>query len=193
MSLADGNGESLFANPEDPGQLSALGKHFLAGMVSHAREMSAIFLPTLNSYKRTAGASWAGGNASWGFDNRTVSHRAITSAGSAARVENRIPGADTNPHLVVAAILLSGLEGIQKQLNPNEPILGNAYHVSAEKADPLATSLEEAARLFSQSETAREMFTPEFVDHYVQMKKWELRQNAAFITDWELKRYLSII
>ncbi|POG13310.1 hypothetical protein BGP82_02315 [Pseudomonas putida] len=94
---------------------------------------------------------------------------------------------------MVAAILLSGLEGIQKQLNPNEPILGNAYHVSAEKADPLATSLEEAARLFSQSETAREMFTPEFVDHYVQMKKWELRQNAAFITDWELKRYLSII
>lgn len=193
MSLSDQQGTPIFANPENKSELSEVGYNFLAGMVELAREMSAIYLPNINSYKRTAGAAWAGGNSSWGFDNRTVSHRAITSAGAAARVENRIPGADTNPYLVIAASLLSGLYGIENKLKPKDPILGNAYKVSPELARPLATSLEEAATIFCDSEVARVIFSNEFVNHYAQMKKWEIKQANGYVNNWELARYLDII
>ncbi|MFZ5957243.1 glutamine synthetase family protein [Pseudomonas knackmussii] len=193
MSLSDLAGTPVFANPANPAALSEVGYNFLAGMVALAREFSAIYLPNINSYKRTAGASWAGGNSSWGFDNRTVSHRAITSAGAAARVENRIPGADTNPYLVIAASLLSGLYGIENKLKPKDPILGNAYKVSPELARPLATSLEEATNIFRESEMARVIFPKEFVEHYAQMKVWEIKQSNGFVNNWELARYLDII
>jgi len=193
MSLSDLNDQPVFSNPDDPSKLSELGNHFLAGMVDLARDMSAIYLPNVNSYKRTVGASWAGANSSWGFDNRTVSHRAITSSGKCARVENRIPGADTNPYLVVATNLFAGLHGIENKLIPSEPILGNAYKAPPELARPLATSLEEATQLFRDSDMAREIFSNEFVDHYVQMKTWEFSQAQNYVTDWELARYLDVI
>lgn len=193
MSLSSKDGKPLFANPGNTNMLSELGLSFLAGLKNLSREMSAIYLPNLNSYKRTNGRSWAAANSSWGIDNRTVSFRAIPSAGHAARVENRIPGADTNPYLVIAASLLSGLQGIERNLSAGKPFVGNAYEANAEQATPLAGSLEEAIMLFRGSTAVAELFPKEFVDHYLHMKAWELRQTNSQITDWELARYLEII
>lgn len=193
LSLSTRNGEPAFSNTSDPTSLSDTGKSFLAGMVGCARDLSAIYLPNINSFKRKTGGSWSGGNASWGFDNRTVSFRALPSAGKTARVENRIPGADTNPYLVIAAGLLSGLHGIENKLMPGEPFLGNAYRATPEQAPPLANSLEEATNLFKNSEMVNAAFPKEFITHYVEMKNWELLQSNSFVTDWELARYLEII
>ena len=89
--------------------------------------MTALYLPTVNSYKRTEGATWAGSSATWGFDNRTVALRAIPASGAAARIENRIAGADANPYLVIAASLAAGLYGVAEGLTPPPPIVGNGY------------------------------------------------------------------
>lgn len=193
MSLSTPDGAPIFANPNDPSMLSDIGLSFLAGLKDFSREMSAIYLPNVNSYKRTNGRSWAAANSSWGIDNRTVSFRAIPSAGPAARVENRIPGADTNPYLVIAASLLSGLYGIEKALPAGEPFKGNAYRATEEQARPLAGSLEAAMALFRDSKIVRELFSDSFVEHYVHMKKWELLRTNTQVTDWELARYLEII
>lgn len=193
ISLSSKSGEPLFANTGNPEMLSDIGLSFLAGLKGLSRELSAIYLPNVNSYKRTNGRSWAAANSSWGIDNRTVSFRAIPSAGPTARVENRIPGADTNPYLVIAATLLSGLHGVERKLSAGAPFVGNAYRATPEQARPLATSLEEAMNLFRESEAVGGMFSGEFIDHYANMKKWELSRTNAHITDWELARYLDII
>lgn len=193
MSLSSLSGEPLFANAKDPNMLSDLGMSFLAGMKDVSRDLSAIYLPNINSYKRTNGGSWAAANSSWGIDNRTVSFRAIPSAGPAARIENRIPGADTNPYLVIAASLLCGLRGVEKGMSAGEPFKGNAYRATWDQARPLASSLEQAVGLFEASDVAREIFGADFVEHYIGMKKWETARTNTHVTDWELGRYLEII
>ena len=193
LSLSATDGTPAFANAADPGMLSDLGLSFIAGLKDLSRDLSALYLPNLNSYKRTNGRAWAASNSSWSVDNRTVSCRAVPSAGSAARVENRIPGADTNPYLVLAASLLSGLYGIEKGLNPGEPFTGNAYKATPEQAPPLAGSLEEAAWLLQESRIARDLFPADVIKHYGHMKRWELSRSNSAINDWELSRYLEII
>lgn len=193
MSLSSKTGEPLFANAADPNMLSDLALSFLAGMKDFSRELSAIYLPNINSYKRTNGRSWAAANSSWGVDNRTVSFRAIPSASPAARIENRIPGADTNPYLVIAASLLSGLHGIEQKMSAGQPFRGNAYRATPDQARPLAGSLEQAVALFEASAIVCDFFPAAFVEHYAGMKKWELSRTNTHITDWELGRYLEII
>jgi glutamine synthetase len=193
MSLSSTDGVPLFSNAKDPNMLSDLGLSFLAGVKEFSRELSAIYLPNINSYKRTNGGAWAAANSSWGIDNRTVSFRAIPSAGPAARVENRIPGADSNPYLVIASSLLCGLRGIEKGMSAGAPFIGNAYRATWDQARPLASSLEQAIGLFEASEIVRELFGTNFVEHYVGMKKWEIARTNTHITDWELGRYLEII
>lgn len=193
MSLSDKADKPLFSNSADPNMLSETGMTFLAGLKELSRELSALYLPNVNSYKRTNGGSWAAANLSWGVDNRTVSFRAIPSSTPAARVENRISGADANPYLIIAAALHSGLHGIENKMKPGSPFVGNAYKASPDVARPLAGSLEEAINLLVNSEVAKSFFSPEFISHYVKMKKWEVFQTNTHITDWELKRYLEII
>jgi glutamine synthetase len=192
QSLADQADSPLFANEADPARLSAVGESYLAGVLDLAKDLTALYLPTVNSYKRTEGATWAGSSATWGMDNRTVAIRAIPSAGGAARIETRVAGADANPYLVIAANLAAGLHGISKGLTPPEPMVGNAY----EKADPstlLPTSLEAASQLLSSSTTARTLLGDRFVDHFVATRGWEVRQFHEAVTDWEVARYLEHI
>jgi glutamine synthetase len=183
------SGEPVFANPSDSAQLSGLGTAYLAGVLGLSRDLTAIHLPYVNSYKRTAGGSWAGSTATWGVDNRTVAFRSIPSAGPAARIENRIAGADANPYLVIAANLAAGLRGIEDQQVPPPPSVGNAYE-SATSDDALPASLDEATDLLAASRRARSLLGDAFVDHFVSTRRWEVRQQRAAVTDWELARYL---
>ncbi|RJQ87863.1 glutamine synthetase family protein [Amycolatopsis panacis] len=190
QSLCSEDGSPAFANTADPGNLSDVGGNYLAGLVEHAAELTALFLPSINSYKRTEGGEWAGSSSTWGLDNRTVAMRAIPGAGAAARIENRIAGADANPYLVLAANLAAGLDGIEQKLTPPAPVVGNAYELADGKAPRLPESLADAAGRLENSVFARKFLGDRFVEHFVATRRWELKQFAAAVTEWEIARYL---
>lgn len=184
------DGEAAFANLENPSDLSDLGQSYLAGLVSSSKELAALFLPTINSYKRLKGEAWASSSATWGYDNRTVAIRSIPSAGRAARVENRTPGADANPYLVIAAGLAAGLNGIEQGLTPPDPVIGNAYALEHTDDISIPATLGEAVEAFENSEVAKRFFGEDFVRHYVQTRRWEIENHEAAVTDWEINRYI---
>jgi glutamine synthetase len=187
------DGEAAFANPANPKDLSEVGQAYLAGLVASSKELAALFLPTINSYKRLKGEQWAGSSATWGYDNRTVAIRSIPSAGRAARVENRTPGADANPYLVVAAGLAAGLNGIERGLTAPEPVIGNAYAMDFADDVRLPATLGQAVETFENSDVAKEYFGEEFVRHYAQTRRWEIQNHEAAVTDWEVNRYIEHI
>lgn len=187
------DGDPLFANPVNPRELSEIGQAYLAGLVAGARDFTAIYLPTINSYKRVEGGQWAGSSATWGLDNRTVAIRSIPSAGPAARVENRVPGADANPYLVLAANVAAGLSGIEQNLTPPPAVTGNAYEQDDDASLRLPHSLEAAAEVFADSTLAKEYFGEDFVQHFAETRRWEVRQFQKTVTEWETARYLEHI
>jgi glutamine synthetase len=189
QSLHGPDGTPAFANPADPGRLSATGEAYLAGVLDLAKDFTALYLPTINSYKRTEGGSWAGSSVTWGTDNRTVAVRAIPDSGPAARIENRVPGADANPYLVIAGNLAAGLHGIGKGLAPPAAVTGNAYEL-ADDTVALPASLEAAAEALACSTTARTLLGDAFVDHFAATRRWEVNQSRSAVTDWEIARYL---
>ncbi len=185
QSLWDGpKGSNLFH--AEGGGPSALMGQYIAGLVGHLPELTAMLCPTINSYKRTVPGVWAPVNATWGLDNRTTAVRAIPGGPKSARVEMRLSGADSNPYLAMAASLAAGLDGIARKLEPPEPVI-NAY--AAGKAAPLPRTLSEAVALFRGSKLARDYFGDEFVDHFAATREWEVRQYEKAVTDWELGRY----
>jgi glutamine synthetase len=190
QSLSDRQGKkNLFFARNSGGPMSRLMRHYMAGQLSLMGEFAVMFCPTVNSYKRTVPGTWAPVNVTWGLDNRTTALRAICSGAKSTRVEHRLPGADANPHLSLAASLASGLYGIERGLELPAPAT-NAYQT---KAPALPRSLEEATALFRASAAARKIFGEEFVDHYAATRDWEVRQFRRAVTDWELERYFEII
>jgi glutamine synthetase len=181
-----GNPENLFYAAEG---MSDLMRQYIAGLVTNMPELTAIFCPTINSYKRTVPGAWAPVNATWGTDNRTTAVRAIPGGKKSSRVELRLTGADINPYLAMAASLAAGLDGIEHKLEPPPPIV-NAY---SGDAPPLPRTLADAVRLFRESRLAREWLGEDFVDHYASTREWEVRQYEKAVTDWELARYFESV
>jgi glutamine synthetase len=193
QSLMDRQGkENLFyRETRKEAALSQLMQHYLAGQMALMPEFAVMFLPNINSYKRTAPGtlSWAPANVTWGVDNRTAALRAIVSGPKTARVEHRLPGADANPYLSLAASLASGLDGIQRKLKLASPV-NNAYTTDA---TPLPRTLKEANQLFRESRAARNWFGEEFVSFFSMTRDWEVRQFERAVTDWEMERYFESI
>ncbi|MGD0128978.1 MAG: glutamine synthetase family protein [Terriglobia bacterium] len=190
QSLLDRAGKkNLFYDPKSDSHLSKLMQRYMAGQLSLMRELAVMFCPTINSYKRTVPGTWAPTNVTWGVDNRTTALRAISSGVKSTRVEHRLPAADANPYLSLAASLASGLYGVENSLELPAPT-ANAYEA---QAPALPRSLEESTDLFRSSKTARQIFGGEFVDHYAATRDWEVRQFRRAVTDWELERYFEII
>jgi glutamine synthetase len=181
-----GNPENLFYAD---GGMSDLMRQYIAGLVTNMPELTAIFCPTINSYKRTVPGAWAPVNATWGTDNRTTAVRAIPGGKKSSRVELRLTGADINPYLAMAASLAAGLDGIERKLEPPPPTV-NAY---SGDAPPLPRTLADAVRLFRESRVAREWLGEGFVDHYSSTREWEVRQYEKAVTDWELARYFESV
>ncbi|HEY4223548.1 MAG TPA: glutamine synthetase family protein [Myxococcota bacterium] len=172
--------------------MSKTMEHFLAGQLSLMRELTAVVAPTINSYKRYVPGVWAPLVPTWGIENRTCSLRVIgLGQGSALRVEHRQPAADMNPYLAIAATLGAGLWGVEKRLALPSATRGDAG--AGAENQRLPRTLREANGLLSASEPARALLGPEFVDHYVRTRDWEVRAFEAAVTDWELKRYFEII
>ncbi len=159
----------------------AMFDKFLSGQLAAMRELTLLFAPHINSYKRYAKGSFAPTAVAWGHDNRTCSLR-VVGHGEGLRFENRMPGADVNPYLALAAMVAGGLHGIDAGLELEPPFEGNAY--DSDKPH-LPTNIYEARELFAGSALAREAFGDEMVDHYLNRATIEIEANEAAVTDWE--------
>ncbi|MGE2716854.1 glutamine synthetase family protein [Mycolicibacterium litorale] len=167
---------------------SALMRQALAGQLATMREFTALYCPTVNSYKRRVPGSWSPVSAAWGTDNRTAALRVIATDESTCRMENRLPGADANPYLALAACVAGVLHGVENQLDPPPPVAGNAYE---ESGAPLPRSLAEAVDAFGGSTVARGAFGDAFVDHYLASRLWERDRHREAVSDWEAARYFT--
>jgi glutamine synthetase len=163
---------------------SPLFAHFMAGQQACLRELTYLFAPNINSYKRFAEGSFAPTAVAWGLDNRTCALR-VVGHGPSLRVENRVPGGDVNPYLAVAALIAAGLHGIENELPLQPAFAGNAYQSDGPR---VPTTLREAAELFTASGVAKEAFGAEVVDHYANAARVELAAFDSAVTDWERRR-----
>jgi glutamine synthetase len=180
MSLRGADGELVFWDDEKDAR-TPLYDRFIAGVLATAADFTLFFAPNINSYKRFAEGSFAPTTLGWGLDNRTCAVR-LVGRGAGARMENRIPGADANPYLALAAMIAGGLHGIDEGLEPEPAFEGNAY--AADKPRVPGT-LREARELFAASDVAREAFGEDVVAHYLNNADVELRAFDAAVTDWE--------
>jgi glutamine synthetase len=188
--LGKTDGKNRFFDPRAPEQMSDTMRFYLGGLIRLMPELSAIYWPNVNSYKRSVENTWAPTTATWGIENRTTAIRVILGGAKATRIEYRQTGADINPYLCMATTLAAGLWGIENEIEPPPPVAGNAY--AARDAEPLPRTLGEATRRLRDSSIARELLGETFVDHYVRTREWEVRQFERAVTTWELERYLEL-
>ena len=188
---AKGAKKNLFFEEGAEGDLSSTARQYVAGQVELMPELTALYSPTINSYRRYVPGVWAPLTASWGIENRTTAIRTISGGAKSTRIEYRQPAADMNPYIAIATCVAAGLYGIEKKLKAPKPVAGDA----SKRADlaPLPVTLKDANRLLSASKRARSILGDGFVDHYVRTRDWEVRQNEKAVTDWELKRYFEAI
>jgi glutamine synthetase len=184
LSFRGNDGSMVMADDDDPSGMSAVGKSYAAGQLAHSYELTLLFAPQINSYKRYVPGSFAPTAIRWGRDNRTCAYR-LVGHGGALRLENRIPGGDVNPYLAVAGMVAAGLDGIQREL-PLEPAFqGNAYATDSLR---VPASMGEALEAWEASAWIRETFGEEVQEHYANMARVELADFGSSVTDWERYR-----
>jgi glutamine synthetase len=183
LSLRGLDGELVFWDDASGGR-TPLYDHFVAGVLATVADFTLLFAPNINSYKRFADGSFAPTTIAWGLDNRTCALR-LVGHGAGARMENRVPGADANPYLALAAMIAGGLHGIESELALEEPLAGNAYTSGRPK---VPSTMGAARQAFATSAIARAALGDEVVDHYANMADVELAAYNAAVTDWELRR-----
>lgn len=183
---ADGK-ESLTFDDTKPDHMTDEFRWYLGGLLATAREMSWMYAPFVNSYKRYQLASWAPTAIVWSGDNRTCGFRTVGER-AGFRVECRIPGADANPYLAFAATIASGMWGIKNKIEPSAKFEGNAYEAKGVPRVP--SSLHEAIDAFRESTVAREVFGDFVYGHLLNTAEQEqIIFDNLCVTDWELQRY----
>ena len=182
-ALFDGHSEP---DAEAHHGMSALFRHYLAGLIATSREFALLWAPTINSYKRFQPGSWAPTGIGWGVDNRTLGYR-LVGHGKGTRVECRVPGSDANSYLAFAGVLAGGLYGIRHELPLGDPFVGNGY--TAPDIPRIPSTIVEAIHLWEHSEIARECFGDDVHHHILTMAKGEWAAFNHAVTDWELRRY----
>ncbi len=155
--------------------------HFMAGQLAAMRELTLLYAPNINSYKRYAKGSFAPTAAAWGRDNRTCGLR-VVGHGHSLRLENRVPGADVNPYLALAAMIAAGLHGIDNKLPLEPEFKGNAYESDKPR---VPRNMHVARELFANSSLAKSAFGDVVHAHYLNYADVELEAFDAAITDWE--------
>jgi glutamine synthetase len=186
-------GDNAFYDPTAEHHLSDVFRSYVAGVLRTLPEFMALYAPNVNSYKRFVAGSWAPTVAAWGIETRTPSLRVIAGSPRTTHLENRVPGSDVNPYLAMAASLAGGLHGIERELTPPPSIRANAYDLPEDLAPRLPRTLDAAVERFDESELARSWFGDAFVDDYVTMRRWELQQYQAAVTEWERDRYFDTL
>ena len=191
MSALDSSGGNPFAADDDARGLglSRTAYAFIAGILAHARALSALALPTVNSYRRLyssaglSGATWSPNAVVYGSNNRT----AMIRVPSPGRLENRAVDASCNPYLATAAMVAAGLDGVDRELDPGSPITGMASPFGAET---LPRTLAEALDALEVDTVLRDALGEEAVAEFIAVKRLEWTSYMEAVTDWEIQTYL---
>jgi len=193
QNLLDASGnENLFYDVKEKKGISKLMQHYIAGQLYCLPHIMPMFAPTTNSYKRFVEGAWASTSVSWGIENRTTALRVINHTPMNTRLETRVPGADANPYLSIAASLAAGLYGIKNKLPLQiEATKGNEYENKT--SQKLPKTLDEAIKAMKASPIAKELFGEAFVNHFILTREWEWKQYDNKDVNWELKRYFEIV
>lgn len=191
------SGKNSFAEASDEYGLSKVAKHFVAGQMVHARGMSAVLAPLVNSYKRLVPGFEAPVYISWARVNRSALIRIPrTSPGrpESTRIELRCPDPSANPYLAFAVMLASGLDGIRRRLEPPPPAEENLYEVSRarDEMETLPGSLGEALSELEKDEVVHAALGEHIFERYVEAKRLEWDEYRLSVSKWELERYLPI-
>jgi len=185
QSVTDSRGKNLFSSKN--GKDTRLFLSYIAGLQKHLPAVMPMFAPYVNSYRRLVRFLSAPINTHWGHENRTVGLRIPESSAQSRRVENRVPGADANPYLALAATLACGYLGMAENLNPTRPMEGNAY---SSTRFALPKHLLDALAKFRASNDLREVFGDAFVDLYSDVKASEHDAYQQVISPWERQHLL---
>ncbi len=178
--------------------LSTMGYQFLAGILTHARALTAICAPTVNSYKRLvvgrslSGATWAPAYIAYGDNNRTACVRI-----PGGRIEMRLPDGAANPYLAGAAILAAGLDGIERKLDPGEPLNENLYEMPAKELKRrriglLPQHLAEAIDALEADEVVKAGIGADLAKEFISVKRMEWIEYSRHVSDWETARYVEM-
>lgn len=200
QSIFDTNGQNLFYDENDPYQLSKLAYHFIAGQLHHAKALSAVVAPTVNSYKRLVPGYEAPVYIGWAQVNRSALIRIpqpMPGKEDTVRLELRCPDPSSNPYLAFNAMLAAGLDGIDKEMECPEPLNQlNVYELSDEMRKKLGIgmlpgSLLEAMNAFEADDVIKEALGESITEAFLSARRAEWEDFRTYVTDWELNRYLT--
>ena len=185
MSLAKA-GRNQFVDAKDELGMSQMMKHYVAGLLTYAHDITYFLAPYINSYKRFQVGTFAPTKAIWSSDNRTAGFRLCGENTKGVRIECRIGGADLNPYLAFAGLLAAGLRGIEEKLVLEAPYTGDAY--LGKKLREVPKTLRDAIEALRKSKMLRNAMGDRVVEHYLHTAEWEQFEYDRRVTDWELKR-----
>ncbi len=178
---------AAFYDPDAEYGMSQLMRHYMAGLLTHASELTYFLAPNINSYKRFQAGTFAPTKAIWSMDNRTAGYRVCGENSKSVRVECRVGGADLNPYLAFAALLAAGISGIENKLELEPEFTGDAYAAS-KRVREIPKTLRDAATALNKSKMLRAAFGSDVIDHYVHAANWEQFEYDRRVTDWEVTR-----
>ena len=189
-------GENAFFDPKAEYQLSTVAHHYIGGLLKHARGMSAITNPLVNSYKRLVPGYEAPVNVAWSLHNRSPLIRVPSRRGAGTRVELRSPDPAANPYLALAVMLAAGLDGIVTEATSREPVNENIWEMSFRerrrlRIDDLPHDLNEACDELEKDAEICEALGPHVTQQFLAAKREEWRDYISQVSAWELDRYLA--
>jgi len=187
QSLWSSDGKPLFYDKNGKYGMSELMRHYVAGLLKYAAELTFFLAPNINSYKRFVAGTFAPTKAIWSLDNRTAGYRLCGAGTKAVRMECRVGGGDLNPYLAFSALLAAGLKGIEDKLELEPEFIGDAYDPDSEIRE-IPKTLREATALLDGSKMLRDAFGDDVIDHYVHAARHEQSEYDRRVTDWEVGR-----
>jgi len=187
VSLNDETGRNVFGDPGGPDGLSAAGRHAIGGVLAHARALSALLNPTVNSYKRFGPDTLAPWLIDWGLDNRSAMVRVPPERGPGARMEIRLGDATANPYLAMAALGAAVCLGIADKIEPGDKLEGYGY--DPDRAQILPMRLGDALDALEADTELADVLGGYFVSSFLAYKRNEIERFERYVTDWEFREY----
>jgi len=190
ISMKDKAGKSLFWDKEQKNGVSQTFRWFLGGLQKYIGDMTLIFQPTVNSYRRFAPGTFAPPGLTWGYENRTTCFRLVGHDAGSLRVENRLPGADSNPYLSAAATIAAGVAGILEKAEPDDEVIGSGYAQTPNR--DFARSMPEAIERLRGSAFAKDWLGQRFVDAFTATRQSQYDEFRRRVPDVELERFFDL-
>jgi glutamine synthetase len=197
LSIGDRENDNLFQDDSDKNGmgLSRLGYHFIGGLLQHAPALCAFAAPTVNSYKRLvvgrslSGSTWAPAYIGYGDNNRSAMIRVPY-----GHLEFRLPDSGCNPYLVHAAMIAAGMDGVERELDPGDPMNINFYQLDRDECTRrgigiLPQNLDAAINALERDALFSDVMGEDIVGEFIRVKRMEWNEYSRHVSDWEVEHY----